>query len=291
MIRDNPTSLSYMSDDIVSMNGANFNPGKFFWGKLVGGILGLLRGGISGAVLGALLGHFVDRFLQGISGVQNTQEAFFQALFCSLGYLSKADGRVSESEIRMVEALMQRMQIGGEERQKAIRFFNQGKQAGFDLHKALANFSRHSLARRDLRQMFMEIMVEAAFSSEGLTAPERKVLVEIARELHIPGSMLAAMLHARQTGGSYSGSRPGGGQRAGAGVNRGSLPQAYAQLGLTSNASDADVKKAYRKLVSQYHPDKLVSRGLPEEMMEMAKTRVREINTAYEQIKQAKGIK
>jgi DnaJ like chaperone protein len=51
------------------------------------------------------------------------------------------------------------------------------------------------------------------------------------------------------------------------------------------------VKKAYRKLVSQYHPDKLVSRGLPEEMMEMAKTRVREINKAYEHIKQARGIK
>jgi len=290
MIRDNPISLSYMSDDIVSMNGTKFNAGKFYWGKLVGGILGLMRGGISGAVIGALLGHFVDRFLQGISGVQNTQEAFFQALFCSLGYLGKSDGRVSESEIRMVEALMQRMQISGDDRQKAIRFFNQGKQSGFDLHKALANFSRHSLARRDLRQMFMEIMVEAAFSSEGLTAPERRVLVQIARELHIPGSMLAAMLHARQTGGSYSGAGPGD-RKAGAGVSRVTLPQAYAQLGLTSNASDAEVKKAYRKLVSQYHPDKLVSRGLPEEMMEMAKTRVREINTAYEQIKQAKGIK
>jgi DnaJ like chaperone protein len=60
---------------------------------------------------------------------------------------------------------------------------------------------------------------------------------------------------------------------------------------LKEGASDADVKRAYRKLVSQYHPDKLVSRGLPEEMMEVAKTRVREINTAYDQIKAARGIK
>ncbi len=274
------------------MNGTNFNLPRFFWGKLIGGVLGLMRGGITGAVLGALFGHFIDRFIQGIKGVQGTQEAFFQALFCSLGYLSKADGHVSEAEVRMVENLMQRMQISGEDRQRAIRFFNQGKAPGFKLQTALAEFSRLSLARRDLRQMFMEIMVEAAFSSDGLTAPEQTVLEQVASELHIPASMLMAMLQARQGGGSYSaGGQRAGGQRPGSGVQRLSLPQAYAHLGLTSKASDAEVKKAYRKLVSQYHPDKLVSRGLPEEMMEMAKTRVRDINLAYEQIKQAKGIK
>jgi DnaJ like chaperone protein len=274
------------------MNGKNFNLARPFWGKIIGGVLGLMRGGIMGAVVGALFGHFIDRFLQGIAGVQGTQEAFFQALFCSLGYLSKADGHVSPSEIRMVENLMQRMQISGEDRQKAIRFFNQGKQPGFELNSALANFARLSLARRDLRQMFLQIMVEAAFSSDGLTAPEQVVLEQVARELHIPASMLTAMLQARQSGGSYSSAgQQGNGRSAGTGVQRGTLPQAYAQLGLTNSASDAEVKKAYRKLVSQYHPDKLVSRGLPEEMMEMAKTRVRDINTAYEQIKQAKGIK
>ncbi len=274
------------------MNSTNFNLPRFFWGKLIGAVLGLLRGGITGAVVGALFGHFIDRFLQGIVGVQGTQEAFSQALFCSLGYLSKADGHVSPSEIRMVEDLMQRMQISGEDRQKAIRFFNQGKQPGFQLSAALSDFVRLSLARRDLRQMFMQIMVEAAFSSDGLTKPEQTVLEQVASELHIPASMLTAMLQARQFGGSYSSSgQQGSGRGASTGVQRGTLPQAYAQLGLTSSASDADVKKAYRKLVSQYHPDKLVSRGLPEEMMEMAKTRVRDINRAYEQIKQAKGIK
>lgn len=274
------------------MTGTNFNMSRFFWGKLIGGLLGLMRGGITGAVIGVLFGHFIDRFFQGIKGVQGTQAAFFQALFCSLGYLSKADGHVSSSEIRMVENLMQRMRISGEDRQKAIRFFNQGKQPGFQLKSALDNFARLSMARRDLRQMFMQIMVEAAFSSDGLTASEQTVLEQVAHELHIPASMLEAMLQARQFGGSYSSAGQGGnGRNAGTGVQRGTLPQAYAQLGLTSSATDAEVKKAYRKLVSQYHPDKLVSRGLPEEMMEMAKTRVRDINTAYEQIKQAKGIK
>src|SRR5210317_693004 len=106
---------------------------RHWWGKILGAVIGLLRGGISGALIGALLGHIVDRFLAGIIGVGATQKAFFDALFATLGHLSKADGRVTETEIRMVESLMQQMQISGEDRQRAIRLFNQGKQPGFQL--------------------------------------------------------------------------------------------------------------------------------------------------------------
>ena len=62
-------------------------------------------------------------------------------------------------------------------------------------------------------------------------------------------------------------------------------------LGLDARASDQDVKRAYRKLVRQYHPDRLVSQVLPEEMMERAKARVRDINLAYDRLKQARGFK
>jgi DnaJ like chaperone protein len=98
--------------------------------------------------------------------------------------------------------------------------------------------------------------------------------------------MFAAMLNARQYArGAHQGSQ------AGARSHLGTMGEAYAKLGLKNSATDKEVKQAYRKLVSQYHPDKLVSQGLPEEMMEMAKTRVRDINTAYDQIKQARGFK
>ena len=248
----------------------------------------MFRGGISGALIGALLGHMVDRFLAGIVGVGSTQKSFFDALFATLGHLSKADGTVTQHEIRMVESLMQRMQITGEDRQRAIHLFNQGKQADFDLEKTLHSFTQHSMVRQDLRHMFTEILVEAAFSSGTITQAEHEVLFRVARMLRIPGPVFSAMLNARGAGGGYSGTA-GGQQRAGRQI--GSLAQAYAQLGLDSKVTDAEVKKAYRKLVSQYHPDKLISRGLPEEMMELAKTRVREINTAYDQIKQARGFK
>jgi len=268
------------------MTAETFSIPRHWWGKIIGAVIGLFRGGLTGALVGALLGHMVDRFIAGIRGVGSTRESFFEALFCALGHLSKADGLVTTAEIRMAEDLMKRMQLSGEERQKAIRFFNRGKQADFDLDAALKPFAQQSAMRFDLRQMFMEALVEAAFSSGSVTDAEQAVLLRVARNLHIPAQLFAAMMQARQ-GGAGSWQR----QQGARGVIHGSLDQAYAHLGLTPKASDAEVKKAFRKLVSQYHPDKLVSRGLPEEMMEMAKRRVREINTAYEQIKKARGIK
>jgi DnaJ like chaperone protein len=274
---------------MAAMSANSFNIPRHWWGKIIGGLIGLFRGGLLGAVVGVLLGHLVDRFLAGIVGVGATQRAFYDALFASLGHLSKADGRVTETEIRMVESLMQQMKIGGEERQRAIRLFNQGKQAGLDLEAALQSFVQHSVVRQDLRQMFLDILIQAAWSGGSVSPAEHAVLQRVALALRIPDQLFTAMMQARgASGGAYG--------NGGAGARRRPIPstpnldQDYAQLGLTRKASDTEVKRAYRKLVSQYHPDKLVSRGLPEEMMEVAKNRVREINTAYDRIKQARGF-
>ncbi len=271
------------------MSGTSFSIPRHWWGKIIGGLLGLFKGGFSGAIIGALLGHMVDRFLANFVGVSSTQKAFFDALFSTLGHLAKADGKVTENEVRMVESLMAQMGIKGDDRQRAIRLFNRGKEFEFDLYEELRPFVHHSVVRQDLRQMFTEILVEAAFSSGSVTQAEHEILLKVARLLRIPGNVFSAMLNARgATGRRYSGGSAG--QRQ-AGNQTVSMAQAYAKLGIDNKATDGEVKKAYRKLVSQYHPDKLVSRGLPEEMMEIAKTRVREINTAYDQIKQSRGFK
>ena len=268
------------------MANQSFSIPKHWWGKIIGGALGLFRGGLSGAIIGALLGHLVDRFVAGILSVNSTKRAFFNSLFSVLGHLSKADGIVTQTEIAMVEELMRRMQIGGEDRKQAIRLFNQGKRAEFDLYDAMRPFVQFSKMRPDLRRMFMEILVEAAWTSGSVTGAESEILQKVAGLLRIPPVLFTAMMHARgATGDRFEG---GAGPQV---SNRPSLDQDYAQLGLTKAASDTEVKKAYRKLVSQYHPDKLVSHGLPEEMMDIAKTRVREINTAYDQIKQSRGFK
>ncbi len=271
------------------MNKSSFHVPRNWWGKIIGAVIGLFRGGISGALIGALVGHIVDRIIDSLVGAGSTQEAFFRALFATLGHLSKADGRVTRNEIRVAEILMQRMQIRGEERKRAIAFFNEGKKVSFSLEGALRPLMQHSMVRPDLRQMFMEIVVDAAFADGQISVAERNVLARVATLLRIPGHLFTAMLQARQFGYTQDPGEQAGSRRTAA--TQQPLAQAYAKLGLQENASDSEVKRAYRKLMSQYHPDKLISRGLPEQMMEVAKTRVREINTAYEQIKKIRGFK
>ena len=260
-------------------------PGHW-WGKLIGGIIGLLKGGLAGAVFGAFLGHMVDRFLAGLSGSNRTRDAFFGAMFSTLGHINKADGRVTKAEIAAAEQLMQRLQLTETERQRAIRFFQQGKEQDFNLDATLREFARNSMLRHELRIMFIELLLEAAVADGTLTREEQAILVQACTVLHIPANVFSAMLRARQGGGgsTYGNYQkiPGQGQ---------SLQQSYAALGLKADASAQEIKRAYRKLVSQYHPDKLVSQGLPEEMMELSKNRVREINAAYDKIKASKGIK
>lgn len=258
-------------------------PGHW-WGKIIGAVLGLLKGGLPGALLGALVGHMLDRFIFGLRQQNRIRGVFFEALFGALGSVSKADGRVSEVEIAAAENLMRRLELTAEERQQAIRRFNAGKQPDFQLEPSLREFAQFTVMRHDLRQMFLEILIEGAAADGQVSGAEEAVLFRAGAALGIPAQLLTAMLNAHRAArhqGPYRGPAAG----------PGGLARAYATLGLKESATEAEIKRAYRKLISQYHPDRLVSRGLPEEMMEKAKERVREINVAYDALKAARGIK
>ena len=268
------------------MNNTGFKIPGNWWGKLIGGIIGLMRGGITGLILGAFLGHMADRFLSGLSGTNRTRDSFFRALFSTLGQISKVDGRVTKEEIEATEELMRRLQLTDAERQQAIRFFQQGKDPDFDLHGTLQKFATHSKLRPELRIMFMELLLEAAIFDGKLSVGEDAILERVRTVLKIPINVFIAMLRARQAEPEASSKnyKPATNQPR-------ALPQCYAELGLKPDASAQEVKRAYRKLVSQYHPDKLMSQGLPEEVMDMAKRRMREVNAAYDRIKSEKAIK
>ncbi len=267
-------------------NNTGFKIPGHWWGKLIGGIIGLMRGGLTGAVFGLFFGHMVDRFLSGLGGANRTRDAFFGAMFSTLGHINKADGRVTKVEIAAAEQLMRRLQLSEAERQRAIRYFQQGKERDFNFETTLREFARHSMLRHELRIMFVELLLEAALADGTLTQAEHDILVRSCTVLHIPANVFSAMLRARQGGGesAYRSHQQTSNQGQ-------SLQQSYAALGIKADASTQEIKRAYRKLISQYHPDKLVSQGLPEEMMEMSKKRVREINAAYDKIKASKGIK
>lgn len=250
---------------------------------IIGGLIGYAFGKFPGFIIGAVLGAFLVQRLKSrlLGKLQSIQLGFVDSVFAVMGALCKADGVVSQDEIQMAESLFVRFRLSEEQKASAKAAFNRGKGPDFDLEAELSHFLRISGGQPALLQMFLQVQVSAV-AADGVVHPaEHEMLVRIARGLGLPESQvdqLEAMLrgaHAGQAGGA----RPSSAQQ---------VDDAYKALGVSPSASDAEIKKAYRKLMSENHPDKLAGRGLPESMREMAEERTREISHAYDVIKDAR---
>ena len=264
-----------------------------WWGKLVGGAFGFALGGPLGALLGAALGHGFDRGLQDTAAPalepgdrERVQTAFFAATFAVMGRIAKADGRVSADEIQIAGALMDRMGLDAEHRRVAQALFREGKKPGFPLDDALDQLRRECRGRRDLLRLFLALEVDAALADGEVQPAERAVLRRIGERLgfgRLEAEAVEAMVRAERHFREQIGTP---GRRPEAGL---ALADAYALLGVDPTADDAEVTRAYRRLMSQNHPDKLVSKGLPEEMIRLATEKTQEIKAAYERVRQARG--
>ncbi len=260
-----------------------------WWGKVLGGAFGFMLGGPLGALMGAALGHNFDKGMGGLSDAdfrpgarERVQGAFFTATFSVMGYVAKADGKVTQDEIQIANAVMGQLSLSPDMQKAARRLFNEGKQDDFPLDDVLVQLRSECHRRDTLLRMFIEIQMHAAYADGVVHPAERKVIERICEVLRFSRhemEHLEAMVKAQRQGG-------GAGQQAGF-----SEKDAYAVLDISADSSDAEVKKAYRRLMSQHHPDKLVSKGLPEEMMELAKEKTQEIRAAYDVIKKSRGMK
>ena len=255
-----------------------------WWGKLIGSGLGFMLGGPLGAIMGLAAGHHFDKGLNAVDlepgNTERVQLAFFTACFSVMGYLAKVDGKVSQSEIQMAESIMARMSLNAEQRKTAIQLFNQGKQADFPLEDILFQFKQECHRRTNLLQMFLEVLIATAFADNKLDSDEHAALKHIAENIGFSSHQLdhlIGMVGAQQQSSQQAT------QKA-----QNTLPNAYAILGVDEGVSDAVLKKTYRRLMSQHHPDKLVAKGLPEEMIKLANEKTSEIKTAYETIKNSR---
>ena len=273
-----------------------------WFGKFVGGAFGFMMGGPLGAILGASLGHQFDTghirlesYEQLRPGDQHrVQMAFFTATFSVMGHIAKADGWVSPEEISLANRIMDQMSISGEMRTTAINLFEQGKSADFPLDDVLAQFYKECHRRTDLIRMFLELQIQEALADGSMDNKEERLLLHICGQLRVSQfdyERLKMRVHAQQRFNDRNYQYQGQYQRQRQQPyrnDRSSLQDAYEVLGLKSSASDEEVKKAYRRLMSQNHPDKLVAKGLPEEMMKLAKEKTQKITKAYETIQQAR---
>lgn len=248
-----------------------------FFGLLINGFRGLLVG----AVIGYVAGLFLRKFLH--DRLVAVQAQFLESTFAVMGVLCKVDGVVTRDEIATAEAMFDKLQLSSAQRETAKAAFNRGKTQGFDVDGEVAKFARAAHGYRPLLVMFLQVQC-AAIAGDGNVHPaEHQLLVRIARDLGLSEAdvaQLEALL--RASAGSYVG--------PGAAPSRNKLEDAYAALGVDPSMSDAEIKKTYRRLMSQNHPDKLAGKGLPESMRQMAEERTREISTAYAIIKEARGF-
>ncbi len=260
-------------------------------GKILGGLVGFLVGGPPGALLGALAGHQVDAQLErresgarpGLASAHAVQEAFFRSTFQSMGHLAKADGIVSEQEIHAARQVMQQFGLGPPEMRLAMELFAAGKARDFPLESSLQRLHALIRGRTDLCRMFVQIQLQAALWGGALQGPGRAVLERICRVLEVSTLELVRMEATLRM------QQPAGQTPAQHAAQK--LESAYAVLGVDASTSDAEVKKAYRRLMNQNHPDKLVAKGLPESMMKIAEEKTRQVRSAYELLCEVRGIK
>ncbi len=218
----------------------------------------------------------------GEAGQERIQAAFFTATFSVMGYIAKADGQVTRDEIELAEAVMDRLGLNAEMRKSAQKLFQEGKSADFPIDEVLHQFRQESQRRTTLIQMFLEIQLQAAYADGVMHPAERKVLLNICKQLGIAVSLLDRLEEML---------RAGFGQGGYQSASRNDMPleNAYAILGVDSSVSDVELKKSYRRLMSQHHPDKLVAKGLPEQMIKDATEKTQQIKAAYERIKQSRA--
>lgn len=243
------------------------------------GLIGLLIGGVRGLIVGAALGYAVGLGMRSVVGgkLVQVQAQFLDSTFAVMGALCKADGVVTRDEIAIAEAMFARLHLSGEQRESARAAFNRGKAPDFDLDTEVTKFARVSRGLRPILVMFLQIQC-AAIAADGNVHPaEHQMLVRVARLLGLTEADVAQLEALLRTG--TSGPAP-----------QQKLEDAYAALGLSPAATDSQIKQAYRRLMSQNHPDKLTGKGLPESMREMAEERTREISTAYAIVKEVRGF-
>ncbi len=253
--------------------------------KFIGFIAGLYFFGFFGALLGLFVGSFFDRLRTlgagAINPLQNAlrQGVFLETVFICMGKLAKADGVVSRDEIDHVEQFMQKLGMTSEHRQQAIVWFKQGTAADFDIAPTCQRFMTICGHTRDLRQMLLVSLIVMAFADGHMHPAEEVLLNDIASRLGYSEVEFRQLLDRVLNQTHFAG---------GAASAEAALEDAYKALGVTRDATDAEIKRAYRKLMSQHHPDKLIGQGMPADMIAMATEQAKEIQLAHELIRKSR---
>lgn len=253
--------------------------------KFIGFIAGFYVWGVFGALLGLFVGGFFDRMRDygagGMNPLQNAlrQAVFLETVFICMGRLAKADGQVTQDEISHVEGFMQKLGMTDQHRQQAIAWFKQGVDPACDIVAVCDRFMSVCGGTRNLKQVLMVYLIVMAMADGYFHPAEEDLLGQIAARLGYGEAEFRQLLQMVFSQSQFS-----------AQSESDALEEAYKALGVTRESTDAEIKRAYRKLMSQYHPDKLIGQGVPADMIAMATEQAKEIQLAHDLIKKSRNI-
>jgi len=268
---------------------------------------------VSSSFSGALVGAF-----SGTSSHQKTdiQELFFRTVFTLLGYVAKRDGAVNQQEIKRTETYMEKMDLDAVHKREAIRLFKMGADPQFKIDKTINQFQWLAEKSPNLVQILLVYLINLARVDGLLVNKEIEAVQKIALGLgytNITFQHLLKMVSAQNKfEPKITGTQQSNQQKTTttdkASFNQSTtkpqksceeqvkdfetrsdqLTAAYEVFDASPTASDAEIKKAYRTLVNQYHPDKLAGLGLPPYMMQSATECFQKIQAAYDYIKDSR---
>ena len=244
------------------------------WGKLIGGAAGMALGGPIGAILGIAAGHGVDKVskfdtVESNKNLSNDQkeQIFATSVIAISAKLAKADGKISKSEILAFKKIFE---FPAEDEKAISNIFNSAKE-NIDDYKDIAE-QVYKVFKSDRGLLFelLNSLFSIAYADGELHPKERDMLFEIAKVFQITSNEFESLNNIFE---------------AKISTDNTSINRSYKILGVSENASFEQVSNQYRKLIKEYHPDKLQGMGLPKEFIELANQKLSAINKAYTEIK------
>lgn len=246
-----------------------------WFGKLTLGSLGLFMAGPLGAIAGAALGHILFDTEGGITSkalpfghAEQAQAAYFISLFSILGKFAKADGVVSREEIDIVNQFLSTLRLPEQQKQFAKNIFNEAKNSPYSIDDFAAQLYQVNQTQPTILLSFMDLLFKVAAADGKLHEAEEAALLRVKNIFRISDSQFADLksVYFKQD------------------------DRYYRTLNCTMQSTDEEIKSSYKKLVKEYHPDMIISKGLPEEFVDVATKKFQEIQEAYTNVRQERGF-
>ena len=237
------------------------------WGSLLGGVIGFSFGGPFGALLGSFLGGKISRLNSSktIGNQQNSQEVFALSLIILSAKLSKADGHVSKEELIAVK---DKLQIPDSEIDQVAKIFNKAKDesTGYEPYaKQIAEIFRDNI---NVLEEVINILFYIAEADGHVSNDEGTMIANIAYIFGLSQKQYQSIKESRKTSDKLN-----------------------PYIVLESQPTDdlKTIRKNYIKLSKEHHPDLLISKGVPVEVINESKNKMRSINAAWDQVQKLKS--